>query len=115
MRGRLGGPRAFGPGGCYRLNLRSKRPSSMKQFSKIGLDCLICQGKSLVSCRTSHCQQAVWIQETYPAPHYGLGVAYAKTGDLKKAITELTRYLELVPEDARAEMLLKQIKGDVNQ
>ena len=60
-------------------------------------------------------QQAIWIKESYPPPHYGIAVAYTNTKELEKAVTELTRYLELVPGDKNAKDLLRQIKGAEKQ
>lgn len=60
-------------------------------------------------------QQAVWIQDTYPQPHYGLAVVYARTGDLKKAYEELQKYLTLVPGDKNARKLLRQVKEEMKQ
>jgi len=60
-------------------------------------------------------QQAVWIQDTYPEPHYGLAVVYARTGNLKKAHAELLVYLEFVPGDTNARELLRKIEEDMKQ
>ncbi len=58
-------------------------------------------------------QQAVWIQDAYPAPHYGLAVVCYKKRKLKKAYEEIQKYLELVPGDENARKLLRQIKGEM--
>lgn len=60
-------------------------------------------------------QQAVWIKDSYPEPHYGLAVAYARTGRLKKALKELNIYLNFVPNDKNALKLFHQIKGDMRK
>jgi tetratricopeptide (TPR) repeat protein len=47
----------------------------------------------------------------FPKSHYILGVIYAQSGDLKKAVEHCRRYLELEPDSAAADAVRKQLSN----
>lgn len=60
-------------------------------------------------------QQAIWIKDTYPEPHYGMAVVHARLGKLVKSREFLKRYLQFRPHDQNARELMKKIEGDLER